>query len=62
MARLEAAVKEFSASWDKLMEGKDKEVAAERKKLEGLQKKLKEVLARPYCCHCALNPEPYPAP
>jgi len=25
------------------MEGKDKEVAAERKKLEGLQKKLKEV-------------------
>mmetsp|Transcript_25105 Transcript_25105/g.59524 ORF Transcript_25105/g.59524 Transcript_25105/m.59524 type:complete len:1178 (-) Transcript_25105:240-3773(-) len=43
VARLEAAVKEFSASWDKLMEGKDKEVAAERKKLEGLQKKLKEV-------------------
>jgi len=25
------------------MEGKDKEIAAERKKLEGLQKKLKEV-------------------
>ena len=41
VARLDKAIKEYTKSWDKLLEAKDKEVKKAKDELAALQAKLK---------------------